>query len=49
MVISLYSFLGERYKWTSFERFSVTTKVPVLIFCLSGPLGECHAFSSVFY
>jgi hypothetical protein len=30
--------LGERLKWHSFGHFSVATKVPVEIFCVSGPI-----------
>jgi hypothetical protein len=37
---SLYTLLVEHMKWDpkSFQRFSVATKIPVEIFCISGPL-----------
>mmetsp|Transcript_9154 Transcript_9154/g.18023 ORF Transcript_9154/g.18023 Transcript_9154/m.18023 type:complete len:239 (-) Transcript_9154:394-1110(-) len=38
MIVSLYALLGERFKWASFTRFSVATKVPVVILCVSGPI-----------
>jgi hypothetical protein len=38
VVVSLAALLGERLKWASFEHFSVATKVPVEIFCVSGPI-----------
>mmetsp|Transcript_10306 Transcript_10306/g.32836 ORF Transcript_10306/g.32836 Transcript_10306/m.32836 type:complete len:144 (+) Transcript_10306:325-756(+) len=40
MIASLVALLGERFQWGSFVQFSVATKVPVEIFCVSGPIGE---------
>jgi hypothetical protein len=38
VAVSVAALLGERLKWHSFEHFSVATKVPVEIFCVSGPI-----------
>lgn len=45
MIVSLYALLGERFKWASFTRFSVATKVPVVILCVSGPIGTWYLFA----
>lgn len=39
-LFSLYTMVVEHFKWDakSFQRFSVATKIPVEVFCLSGPL-----------
>lgn len=35
---SLFAYIGETFRWPSFLRFSVTTKVPIQIFGVNGPL-----------
>jgi hypothetical protein len=43
---SLTSLAFEKYQWnmSSFSRFSIATKVPVQVFCVSGPLVMVSAF-----
>lgn len=40
IIFSIYTLVMEQLKWDmkSFQRFSVATKIPVEVFCISGPL-----------